>query len=590
LRAFIALALCGALLCAASLVARVNAAQPLQAIPLAAGSGPFSLEAAPRALVAAGSVTLADALAGKLAPQPADGVMAPLSGDQELWLPLRLRNTSSEPQTWQLHLAQPTLDEATLYEPRGHRGWRESRAGDRVAQSQWPLPGRYPRFELRFEPGEVKQLYLRVRNAVPTTLNAQLLTDADAEAQGQFSSLVFGAILGALGLLVVASLVQAALYRDTPYFLYAAYALLLGMAVAAVSGLCSQHLWGESPAWGDACKAVFPLAAASFSVWLVRELCRVSARSLRGARATALLGALVLVVAVTFGLLRTVVPVVLALGMLTAAGTVLALGAWTWRRGDPVGLWVLLAHVPLIAVTALVVLRNFGVSPFAFDSGLLTSGAILCILPLMLFALHRRNRETRPVQERVREMPSIDPLTGLLAPRMFTDRLRAAVRRYQRSRHNAAVLYVRVTNHQRIRETHGSTAAEQTMIRAAIRLQRLMPDADCLGRVSENTVGLIVETATARPVLMERASRLVAHGLMPLSDLKPEVTLNLHVVANVLSENPLDAAALQTALESTLTAMSARTRRPIRFLEPGAGRLAEADAQDDSEPDTAILA
>jgi diguanylate cyclase (GGDEF)-like protein len=180
-------------------------------------------------------------------------------------------------------------------------------------------------------------------------------------------------------------------------------------------------------------------------------------------------------------------------------------------------------------------------------------------------------------------LPSIDPLTGLLSPRLFRDRVQAAVRRYARSRHNAVILYSRLANYTRIHDVHGSAAAEQSMIRAAMKLQRLMPDADCIGRVGESTMGLIFETVTARAAIMERASRLVAHGLMPLPGLKPEVTLNLHVAANVLAENPLEARQLKAAMESVLNSMSPRTRRPIRFLEPGAAGLAAVDGDPDRD-------
>jgi hypothetical protein len=79
-------------------------------------------------------------------------------------------------------------------------------------------------------------------------------------------------------------------------------------------------------------------------------------------------------------------------------------------------------------------------------------------------------------------------------------------------------------------------------------------------------MGLIVETVTRREALLERASRLVAHGLMPLPGLKPEVTLVLHVAIDVLSENPLPAERLHDDLEAQLRGMGVRTRRPIRFL------------------------
>ncbi|MBG9388612.1 sensor domain-containing diguanylate cyclase [Caenimonas aquaedulcis] len=575
------LLLIAACLCAAAQAASHGAAPSVPAIHLAPGAGPYSLSALPQVLAPRGALTFADAAAGRLGghPEQPDGVTVPLSEKDELWIPLRLHNASDQPATWQFQVPQPSIDEVTLYESRNRR-WSESSAGDRVLQSQWPRHGRYARFEMRFEPRETRQFVVRVRNAVPAPVPTRLVTDAAGEEAEQRAGIGFGLVLGMLALLVAACLVQGVVYRDSAYLLYGAYALLLGFAFSAISGLTTQYLWGDAIEWADVSKAVFPVAAAGVSVWLVRALCRVRTRGMTLSNGSAVIGGGVIAVAVAFAVLGVVLPPVMAVAMGAAALTVLAMALWTWRRGDPVGLWVFIAHAPLIGLTLLVMLRMFGIAPFEFDSSVATSLAIGAILPLLLYALHQRSREFLAVQERAREMPSIDPLTGLLAPRMFADRVRAAVRRWQRSRHNAAVLYIRVTNYPRIRETHGSAAAEQTMIRAAIRLQGLMPDADCIGRVSENTIGLIVETVTMRAALMERASRLVAHGLMPLKDLVPEIILNLHVVGNVLSENPLEAPALQQALENDLASMSARTRRPIRFLEAGVSRAAEAEADD----------
>ena len=194
------------------------------------------------------------------------------------------------------------------------------------------------------------------------------------------------------------------------------------------------------------------------------------------------------------------------------------------------------------------------------------------ILLLMLVALIRRSKELLSVRMRAQGMESIDPLTGMLSADLFRDRVRAAGERFRRSRHDAAVIHVKLANFERIREQHGLAVAEQSMIRAAMKLQRVMREADCFGRVGESTLGLIVETVTRRDALLERASRLVAHGLMPLPGLKPEVTLILHVAISVLSENPHPAPELQTALDARLDSMTPRTRKPIRFVR----RLATA--------------
>jgi hypothetical protein len=69
--------------------------------------------------------------------------------------------------------------------------------------------------------------------------------------------------------------------------------------------------------------------------------------------------------------------------------------------------------------------------------------------------------------------------------------------------------------------------------------------------------------------------------LMPLAGLKPNVTLQFHVVAGVLADTALNAAELQAALQATLDSMSPRTRRPIRFLEVGSGGVPLQPAPED---------
>jgi diguanylate cyclase (GGDEF)-like protein len=254
--------------------------------------------------------------------------------------------------------------------------------------------------------------------------------------------------------------------------------------------------------------------------------------------------------------------------MLAAAAAVFTVAGWTWRRGDTMGAWVAAAHAPMIASTALIVLRMFDIEPVPFRPNVLVSVSAGFILLLMLVALIRRSKELLALRVRAQGMESIDPLTGMLSAPLFADRVRAAVDRFARSRHDAAIVYVRLANFERIRERHGLAVAEQSIIRAAMKLQRVMGEADSFGRVGESTLGLIVETVTRRDALQERASRLVAHGLMPLPGLKPEVTLVLHVAINVLSENSPGASQLQAALQSRLDAMALRSRKPIRFLEP----------------------
>jgi diguanylate cyclase (GGDEF)-like protein len=480
---------------------------------------------------------------------------------------------------WHLDYVLPAIDEVTLFQRRGN-AWVTDVAGDRVPRSQWPRAGRYPRFHLDFEPGQDRVLYLRVRNNFPAPLPLRVTADPLGDASEQAADLGFGIVLGALALLASACLVQAVLYRDQTYFLYAAFTLLTGLSFASLAGLAGQFVWGESVPWSDVAKSVLPLSAAGVSVWLVRAMCRVSARQPRLSRFSILVGWLQLAVALAAAISGSVLAPAVGSAMLLATATILAIAVSTWRRGDPMGGWVLAAHAPLIGVTALIVVRMFGFAPLRFDANLLLALAIGAVLPLLLAGILQQSRELRPVQVRAREMSSTDALTGLLAANLFDNRVRAAVARWRKSRHNAVLLYVRLVNADRIRELHGGAAVEQSMIRSAIKLQQQMSDADCIGRVGEDTMGVILESVTDRAVIMERASRLVAHGLMPLNGLKPNVTLHYHIGVAILSENQLEAADLRSSLQAVLGAMSPRTRRPIRFLAVGTGGVRVPPSRD----------
>src|SRR6185369_15170869 len=160
-----------------------------------------------------------------------------------------------------------------------------------------------------------------------------------------------------------------------------------------------------------------------------------------------------------------------------------------------------------------------------------------------------------------------DALTGLLAPHLFTDRLRQVVARHRRDGLNCAVMYVELVNHRRIRDYFGTAVAEQSLLRSVIKLRRLLRDVDTVSRVGENCFGVMLEGAASRASVTERASRLIAAGLMPLPGLKPDVTLQFHISAVMLGDSPLEAEELEEALRAQLARMSPRTRRPIRFVE-----------------------
>jgi GGDEF domain-containing protein len=158
------------------------------------------------------------------------------------------------------------------------------------------------------------------------------------------------------------------------------------------------------------------------------------------------------------------------------------------------------------------------------------------------------------------------------------------VSRYKRDREDAAIVFIDLVNHARIKAVHGSSVAEQSLLRSVIKLRRVVRDVDTVGRIGEARFGLILEGVASRTAVTDRAARLIAAGLMPLQGLKPDVTLQFHVAAMLLRERLVEADAVADILGDLLGSMSPRTRRPIRFLSPDETQPAFEDPDSELPP------
>jgi diguanylate cyclase (GGDEF)-like protein len=485
-----------------------------------------------------------------------------------LWLRLKLVRTEGD-RPWLLVVPHPVLDRISVWQQDARGRWRQETAGDTVAVDQWPEAGRYPAFRLDLPTGQPREVYARVQSLTPTSVPLRLATDSAHSRQAQIEYLGLGMAYGALLLLIVACLAQSWAYRDSAYGWYAAYASVSMLAVMAYTGVAGHLLWPFSGSWADQSQGVLACLALAAAMLFVRSLTGIAARHVqldRLSRAGSWIGA---GLAIAFPLMQRPAGVALASAyLLGASATNMLIAGLAWRRRDAVGLWVLGAYVPLALALALTLLRVFGWLPVSFLTQYAVVVAMTIQVPLLLVALSVRSRERHGAEIREQALSSQDALTGLLAPHLFQDRLQQVVSRFKRHREDAAVVFIDLVNHERIKAYHGQTVAEQSLLRSVIKLRRLVRDIDTVGRVGEARFGLIMEGVRTRAVVTDRAARLIAAGLMPLQGLKPDVTLQFHVAAVLLCERMVEADELPRELGSLLASMSPRTRRPIRFLQP----------------------
>lgn len=541
-----------------------------------------------------GDLTLAQVMANTAGMTPSQANTTYRLGEQAaLWLYYRFQQPAASSGRWVLEFPLPVLDKVTVFQRDAHGRWQSETAGDTVPSSRWPEPGRYAQFALQLTDHAPHDVLVRLQhvttvnipvNAVPERLQAQRL---------QFQSLTLGLVFGVLAFLVVSCAVQSRVYRDPAYGWYAAYAFLMVLVLASWTGIGGQLLWPNTGRWNDLATGCLALVSAGTWPMVVRHLCQVPSQ-----RAWQRLLDRLLMLAGLAG-----VPLALAYLLLPRGMGVRVLGAdlvlvsvltlgralISWRRGDAVSAWVLAAFTPLTAATFLTVAHLLGWAPASWLAQYAMTIALSVQVPLLLAALHLRSRERHGIELRAQALYSQDALTGLLVQPIFDDRLHQAVLRAQQREETAAVMFIELANYAYVKKTWGIAVAEQSLLRSVIKLRRVLRDVNTVGRIDEARFGVILEGVSSRSVVNDLASRLIASGLMPLQGLKPEVVLQFHVSSALLSDYLAPGPVLTKALTDLLDGMSARTRRPIRFLGgadlPANDGAATAWSETDSGPD-----
>jgi diguanylate cyclase (GGDEF)-like protein len=558
-----------------ALGAGVAAAQAPATAPIALQDTAGPIDAQPRSRIwidDQGTATLAEvmahAAAGRMTPPPSADAMYRLGPTAALWLHLRVERKRDDRQEWVLGFPMPVLDLVTVYQ-RDQAGWHADNAGDTIAVHRWPEGGRYPMFRLDVSPGEVRDVYVRIRHT--TSANFPMhLTTASAHAQrNQIEYLALGGAFGALLLLIAACFAFSWVYRDRIFMWYALYAVVTSLAVASYTGAAAHLLWPGFEALRDAPMPMLAAAATGAAMLFVRDLIGLRRRHRIQDRLVHWLGLGGLALALLPPLVPKMVMLhVLGSYMAFSTLTMVAVSLAAWRRGDVVGKWVAAAYLPMTLSVITSFFRIFGWVPVSAGSQYAVVIAMAWEVPLLLVALFIRSRDRHSAVIREQALITHDALTGLLAPHLFQDRLRQVVARQKREGESAAVMFIDLVNHARIKEYFGGAVAEQSLLRSVIKLRRLVRDVDTVARLGEARFGVILEGASARSSVTDRAARLIAAGLMPLPGLKPDVTLQFHIAALMLNERSLDAAGIEAALAGQLARMSSRTRRPIRFIVP----------------------
>ena len=555
---------------------------PAARAPISLAQAPLDVSALAANWVQTGEPSAIDKVAQGLAKFESPGVRPthPMGRGKTLWLHLRLQRAADSPAEWVLQVPMPVLDSVTAYQRDATGAWKGQTAGDTVPMALWPEPGRYPFFRVTLAPGETRDVLLKVQHSAVLSLPLRVVPVASHDLRAQTEYMGLGVVFGAIALLVGLCAARGWALRDSGYGWYTLYAVVSLLAIAAYTGVAAQFLWTGAQRWIDASPGEMVLLAACLSLLMVRDLSGVVTRHRWLGRL--ILGVVVagpVLAAVYFFLDRPTAVAVLGLYLVAVNALSVTAATLAWIRGDQVGAWVMAGALPLAMAVMIVLPTAFGWIPSLWITEYALVSGVALALPMLYGALHNRSRERRGAEFRQMASSSQDALTGLLTARVFQARVEQAVTRFHKHGEGAAVMLIEMSNYGRIHDSLGSAVAEECLLRGVVQLRHLVRDVDTTGRVGEARFGLMLEGVDSRALVSDRATRLIAAGLRSTeSQTGPEVTLQFHVAAVLLSEHVQEAPALIFALGDQLAAMSSNTRRPIRFLDSGEAQASNPEA------------
>jgi two-component system, sensor histidine kinase LadS len=506
------------------------------------------------------------AAAGRYMPL-SEETMFDLRAQDRLWVRLDLERKGNGPEHWVLWLPLPLIDSVTVYQQQSDGKWQSWRAGDRVAVATWPEPGRYPRFHLELPQGK-SQVFMQIQGSTPLSIPLYVGTEVPAQNADRQGFLGMGLVLGVLLTLVLMCMVTAYTYRDRLYLLYGLYMLVMVLAVGAYTGLSGYLLWNHSPWWTDTAQGVLAIFTAGGAMYFIEAMLGGRQFARRLSVALLSLGVSAVPLALVYAWVPRSIGVIILgvyMALVTTVGVALAIRAW--RLGDPVGKWICLAYAPLSFAVLLAIARAYG---WIIVSWVVQYGVVVALLieaPMMMVALHARSRQRHEIRTREQALNTQDALTGLLTEYIFDDRIKQTTARAIKRKEDAAIVLISLVNYESIVHAHGLPVAEQSILRAVIKLRKVVRDVGTVARVGTSHFGLILEGVGHRSRVTDIGARLIAQGLMPLPGLVPEVTLHFHLAAIVLREIPGADQDIKGNLLALLKNMSPRTRRPIRFLQ-----------------------
>lgn len=462
--------------------------------------------------------SLAEAMRAKYQPLTSALVNQGIS-DRAFWVRTRLVNPGDTTQEWVLVHETSYLDHLEIYhQSPGQQQFLHQSLTDRAPFDSRPINYRTLATSVRVPPRSYTDLYLKAWYEKPDSISLQfsLYERSRFEIMRARENMVFGAYYGALGVMVVISLIVGLLLQRLNAFTYAALLLITGTKWLLLNGYGFQYLWPSLVYWQNEGFHIVYLAFAFCAFEFSKHFLGTSGRFPWGHKLLLLLQT-VCVVGVGVRLLGWYGPVLhLSFVLLAIVALVLpVLSALAWWRGLRYARWYFMAWL-IYSTSLLVVLTSayWNVIPSGMQAlTVLQLGSLLETVCLAV-ALTERLLKLETERHHALSLAQQDPLTGLGNRRLLQLEYERLCHLQLREGKQRFLIMIDLDHFKQVNDRYGHDAGDKVLKEVAGLLREHSRESDVCIRYGGEEFALLIEADsmdTARIVAERIREKFAGH-------------------------------------------------------------------------------
>ena len=405
------------------------------------------------------------------------------------WVRFTLSNPTAQDRRTVLREDYPLIDHLDLWREGRGGGWQRTSTGDRTVFGTREYAHRDFLFDLDVPAQSQRTFYLRAASGGPVDLSLALYDGHALFGTLSDEQFAYGAYYGGFLVLVLYNFFLFVIVRDRGIFYYLLYATSYGLYFAVHNGFAFQHLWPDSPTWGNQALLVLLSLSLVFGMQFTRTFLGTSAFLPKLDKlAVALQGLAVLALAASFVAPYALLILPLALLTIVVTSLIIVMGSIGLVKGYRPARYFMVAWGLLLVGVMAYMLKVFGLLPH----NMLTQNGFqvgsLLEMVLLSLALASRLRD-------LRRQSLTDTLTRLPNRRFFDEVSVGEFERRRRSRGALALLVIDIDHFKQFNDRHGHARGDEVLQLVAAKLQQGVRRGDSVCRYGGEEFAVILPGA-----------------------------------------------------------------------------------------------